>query len=132
MRQKEGFTNVEKHEGGIITFTYENVQLKKERKILEAQLGRKSVLTFGWGNGYIGLPKYHPFAFKDRSEIPPIASQVWTYGGLTEVFGEEYYVFGFDTCHLWQNEENWPESRVVETIKSYVPIAVEAMEHIQN
>jgi hypothetical protein len=93
-------------------------------------------LTTGWGNGYVLLPKSHPFYNMDYDDIP-----VRVHGGLTfgELFNPEYiiswinnrdyycdisieelqelkdyYIIGFDTCHYGDNMDNCSLDFVIE------------------
>lgn len=65
----------------------------------------------GWGNGYVKLPKGHPYWGKDYDDIP-----VEVHGGLT--FGEEdengFWVVGFDTAHHSDTRAYWTKERVEE------------------
>lgn len=108
--------------------------------ILEGQwknwsLNSISGYVFGWGNGYILLPKEHPWYGKDYDNIP-----VNIHGGLT--FGEkfnyeyfpkwiedrnfygdinldnykefnDYWIIGFDTAHSGDNSSNCSKSFVI-------------------
>lgn len=62
----------------------------------------------GWGNGYVYIPKGHPYYEKDRNEIP-----YEVHGGVN--FAEpdgDWWVIGWDTCHSYDTLETWPEERV--------------------
>ncbi len=64
----------------------------------------------GWGNGYVGLPLWHPY-YKMEYEFLPIDC----HGGLT--FGEldedeDLWVIGFDTAHWGDNKTEWSKERV--------------------
>lgn len=66
-------------------------------------------MDHGWGNGYVKLPKDHPYFGKDYNDIP-----VDVHGGLTfaEMDGE-FWKVGFDTAHYSDTQENFPKSRVL-------------------
>lgn len=67
-----------------------------------------SFISHGWGNGYIHLPKGHPWYGMHYDHIPADV-----HGGLT--FSEEedgYWVIGFDTGHYGDTLENCPEEYV--------------------
>lgn len=77
--------------------------------------------VFGWGNGYVVLPKDHPWYGKDYDDI-----DCDVHGGLT--FGEPAdkltkweqitkedagkWVIGFDTAHYQDSLERWPKEAV--------------------
>jgi hypothetical protein len=71
----------------------------------------------GWGNGYVILPKDHPYYGMHYDEIP-----VNVHGGLTYSEkgsdnpnisqDEDVWVVGFDTAHLNDNLHNWDEDAV--------------------
>lgn len=86
---------------------------------------------YGWGNGYVALPKEHPYYGVDYEEIP-----VEVHGGLTyaedgnsmlnrniqDQFPSDFlkgcWIIGFDTCHGGDNSENWSKENVeIETKK---------------
>ena len=81
----------------------------------------------GWGNGYVSVPKDHPWYGKDYNDI-----EVEIHGGLTfsESINDEYWI-GFDCAHYGDSPESWPRFRVeTETISllnqallSYYPAA---------
>ena len=86
----------------------------------------------GYANGYVAVPKDHPFFGKDYDDV-----DVEVHGGLTfacpgnnitaanlpetEVLegclydlDENWWVFGFDTCHYMDNLDNWPREAVID------------------
>ena len=77
-------------------------------KKMDWEMPSYSRFSLGWGNGYIVLPKEHPWFGKDYNEI-----EVDVHGGLTfaefgknlqswsELKTDDYdkYVIGFDTGH---------------------------------
>ena len=84
------------------------------------------LLEHGWGNGYVLLPKNHPWYDMYYEEIP-----IHVHGGLTfgsiitketvEVWGESLteqhigmYMIGFDTAHYNDKLINWPKKRVMQ------------------
>lgn len=73
----------------------------------------------GWGNGYVILPKDHPFYGVHYDEIN---SFVEVHGGLTysdyEENGHNGWCVGFDTNHLGDTIKEWPYEAVKDqTIK---------------
>ena len=57
----------------------------------------------GWGNGYVGLPKWHPFFGRHYDTLP-----VRVHGGITySQYNEELklWIIGFDTNHSGDNKE---------------------------
>lgn len=64
---------------------------------------------FGWGNGYVALPKSHPWYRKHYDNIEDVQIN----GGLT--FSEminEMWVVGFDTAHSFDTLARWPKEAV--------------------
>jgi len=88
---------------GIIKFVIENNH-------------KKYPAIMGWGNGYVGVLKNHPWYGKHYDLI----HEVVIHGGLT--YGEfgfngknkHYYIVGFDTHHWSDNITCWPKHRVEE------------------
>ena len=73
-------------------------------------------VEFGWGNGYVALPKGHKYYQVDYDDIP-----VDVHGGLTysQQMGD-YWVVGFDTAHFSDTIEKWPmEAVLAETQKLF-------------
>lgn len=85
----------------------------------------------GYANGYVAVPKDHPFFGMGYDDV-----DVDIHGGLTfaapgnniikdlpetEVLegclydlNEDWWVFGFDTCHYMDNLDNWPREAVID------------------
>lgn len=85
----------------------------------------------GYANGYVAVPKDHPFFGRGYDDV-----DVEIHGGLTfscsgskiktdlpetEVLegclydlDEDWWVFGFDTCHYQDSLENWPREAVID------------------
>jgi len=62
------------------------------------------LMELGWGNGYVGLPKWHPWFNLHYDDIP-----VDIHGGLTYAdFDDEtgLWIIGFDTHHHQDNMTN--------------------------
>lgn len=76
----------------------------------------RGVMDFGWGNGYVKLPKEHKFYGLDYDEIN---NYVDVHCGLTYSQQEdEYWVVGFDTAHSMDSLSNWSKEAVeAETIR---------------
>lgn len=91
--------------------------------------GKYLLLEVGYANGYVAVPKDHPYYGKSYSEI-----DVDVHGGLTfssegskvvELWSnieliegnlgnlEDYWIFGFDTCHHGDNLETWTREAVI-------------------
>lgn len=84
----------------------------------------------GYANGYVAVPKGHPFFGKGYDDV-----NVSVHGGLTfatsgsniaknlpetqvlegniQNLDDNWWVFGFDTCHYMDNLENWPREAVI-------------------
>ncbi len=77
-------------------------------------------MDVGWGNGYIVIPKDHPWYMKDYDEIDVDVHCGLTFGRLIDkaekdnpfypYLGE--YVIGFDTAHYQDNLQNCPKEYV--------------------
>jgi hypothetical protein len=69
----------------------------------------------GWGNGYVVIPKEHPFHGVDYDFM---SGYVDVHCGLTygrhEDNGHDGWCFGFDTMHLGDTPEKWPYEAVRE------------------
>ena len=106
----------------LISFVVENNWLSRDR------------LDFGWGNGYVAIPKEHKFYGLDYCEIDGIdvngdltlscsASEFKDVPELTEEF-KDYWVLGFDTAHLYDTLEKWPKE-AVEKETNYLKLQLE-------
>jgi hypothetical protein len=85
-------------------------------------LPRGGFMDFGWGNGYVIVPKEHPMHGKHYDEINEF---VEVNGGLTfsdradsilvgtdlDVDADDWVV-GFDTAHSWDTLSRWPKEKV--------------------
>jgi hypothetical protein len=85
----------------------------------------------GWGNGYVLISSDHPMSGVHYDQAPYFEAEL-TFGGqfsteMLELCGidkdiakdaDKYWVFGFDTMHVWnnrvKNNENWVRSKAVE------------------
>jgi len=71
----------------------------------------------GWGNGYVGIPIWHPFYKKDYDELN---EYIQIHGGLTfsDYDDEEnLWIIGFDTNHPMDDMKRWPYDKVLEETK---------------
>lgn len=88
-------------------------------------------MEVGYANGYVAVPKDHPFFGKGYDDV-----DINIHGGLTfatsgdnickdlpetEVLDgclydldEDWWVFGFDTCHHSDSLKNWPREAVID------------------
>lgn len=84
-------------------------------------------LLYGWGNGYIVVPKTHPFAKMTSGEVSDIVGEEITMfrdysddifsfdtSFIPSLMGIECKVIGFDTCHCYNNMENSSREKVLE------------------
>ena len=109
----------------LISFVVENTWLPR------------CIRDFGWGNGYVAVPKEHKLHGLDYYEIEDIAN-IEVNGGLTlscsaskfndtpeltEEF-KDYWVLGFDTAHLYDSLEKWPKE-AVEKETNYLKLQLE-------
>lgn len=80
----------------------------KTQLIENTWLRRTTQMDFGWGNGYVLLPKGHPYYQVHYNKIP-----IYVHGGLTysEQHGE-FWKIGFDTAHWSDTLARWPKTRV--------------------
>lgn len=90
---------------------------------------RDSIIDRGWGNGYVLIPKHHPYWGKHYEDIP-----VTVHGGLTfgahitnekldwfdELTKEDigYYMVGFDTAHYGDDTYTCPKEYVIKETQS--------------
>ena len=81
----------------------------------------------GWGNGYIGVPKEHPWYEKYYMDIEN-EYDVDIHGGLTYSGFEDddkcFWWVGFDTAHVGDTLRDWPRSRVEEEAQRLQRIAI--------
>ena len=91
-------------------------------------LRRSSFMDFGWGNGYVVIPKGHPLHGKDYNTIHDLMPKLEVNGGLTfadsvsnlntwEEIPKGYkggWVVGFDTAHSYDTLEIWSKEKVME------------------
>jgi hypothetical protein len=72
----------------------------------------------GWGNGYVAIPKEHPYFGVNYNDIDDIDIN----GGLTysdsSIIGQPsetkgMWIVGFDTLHSWDNSTMWPNEQSV-------------------
>jgi len=76
----------------------------------------------GWGNGYVAVPKGHPWYGMNDGDI-----NANVHGGLTYTdLGGDYWVVGFDTCHLDDTPELWPMEAVVAETRQLMEQAIKA------
>lgn len=88
----------------------------------------------GYANGYVAVPPEHPYHGKNYDDVPAEIHGDLTFDASAkeinnaisgnwrnlEFIGEEkelpddYWVFGFDTLHCYDNITNWPRERCVE------------------
>ena len=81
----------------------------------------------GWGNGYIVIPKNHPFYKMHYNEIHE-KYDIDVHGGFTfageakemswpevkdHMKKNDLWILGFDTNHAWDTEEKWPKREIL-------------------
>jgi len=76
-------------------------------------LKRVSFMQRGWGNGYVGLPAGHLWYGVNYDDIPVDVHGGLTFGEEIELYGNKYWVIGFDTAHYDDSLSAWPKSRVM-------------------
>lgn len=89
---------------------------------------RTNLRDFGWGNGYVVIPKGNMLHGKGYHEIHDLIPTLEVNGGLTfadsvdelkpwkEIPGgyDDGWVVGFDTRHGWDTLETWSKEKVME------------------
>ena len=87
---------------------------------------------FGWGNGYVGIPKGHELHGKSYDEIYKLIPTLKVNGGLTfsnhvgnikwveipKYTRKNGWVIGFDTLHCWDTLEKWSKEAVMAEAKN--------------
>lgn len=66
----------------------------------------------GLANGYVAVPKGHPWFGIKYDDIPCDVHGGPTFGRPCNIFDSEYWMIGFDTAHCDDNKDNWPIFRV--------------------
>jgi hypothetical protein len=77
------------------------MRMKLNKAKYEMNLIFKDEIMGGWGNGYVGLPSWHPYYGLSKEEIP-----VNIHGGLTYAQLDDetnLWIIGFDTNHFGDN-----------------------------
>ena len=87
---------------------------------------RDFIITHGWGNGYVGIPSWHPYYKMDYNEIPIECHGGLTYGNIDE--DEDLWVIGFDTCHLDDNKTKCSKKFVKENCLHIIEQCMEVKE----
>jgi len=75
----------------------------------------------GWGNGYVAVPKGHPWYGINYMDIDADVHGGLTYGQMAEDISHfplefqncQYYIVGFDTCHYKDNSANCDKKYVL-------------------
>lgn len=89
-------------------------------------VNHKGEPSFGWGNGYVSVPKTHPYYGKHYDDLPFID----IHGGVTytdyrDITSQEWLI-GFDCHHGMDTLENCPESYVEVQVEKLYNILKEA------
>ena len=66
----------------------------------------------GLANGYVAIPKGHPWYGMQYNDIPCDIHGGLTFSRSCNIFDSEYWMIGFDTAHLGDNPHVWPLFRV--------------------
>lgn len=75
---------------------------------------------FGWGNGYVIVPKGHPLYEKDYFDIDVKCHHGLTYSNYSEFMSKHLYncpdgwMIGFDTAHYQDTLDKWPMTAVLD------------------
>jgi len=83
----------------------------------------------GWGNGYVGLPNWHPFYKMSYDKIPVNIHNGLTFNGHDK--DEDLWVIGFDTDHWGDDIIKWSFENVKEETKLLLKQCVE-IEEVQR
>jgi len=88
---------------------------------------REKFMDFGWGNGYVVIPKGHPLHGKDYDKIHDLIPTLTVNGGLTLADyadnlqwkelpegSEGAWVVGFDTAHIGDTLIRWSKEAVIQ------------------
>ena len=91
-------------------------------------------MDYGWGNGYVLIPKGHSLHVVDYNNIHDLMSELYVNGGLTfsSLVTEEWdkekwnlestdigaWCVGFDTCHYGDTSERWTKEAVQKETES--------------
>lgn len=81
-------------------------------------------VDFGWGNGYLVIPEGHPLHGMDYDAIHEAYPHLSVNGGLTyaakpvrkmvpDDVPDSAWIIGFDTAHLGDTLERWPDEASV-------------------
>lgn len=102
--------------------------MKYKKKVHEIDwLTRGSLTDFGWGNGYVGVPKGHPWYDVDYCDIDCEVHGGLTYGQFQDKVKNVFWV-GFDTAHLGDSLAQWPKHRVEAETQKLLEQAIAAGE----
>lgn len=93
-------------------------------------LKRTWLVDFGWGSGYVVIPKGHRLHGIDYYQIHEMIPELEVHGGLTfarsvedisdweEILEEDEggWVIGFDTAHVGDDLSRWPKEMVQQEV----------------
>jgi hypothetical protein len=71
-----------------------------------------TLIDRGLANGYVAVPKSHPWFGVDYDHIGCNVHGGLTFGRPCNMFDNEYWMIGFDTAHYDDNQQNWPIFKV--------------------
>lgn len=82
--------------------------------------------VFGWGNGYVSVPKTHPYYGKHWEDLSHI--DVHGYVTYTDYLDQtnQQWLIGFDCQHGMDTLENCPKSYVEEQVRKLYTILKES------
>ena len=94
-------------------------------------------LEHGWGNGYVAISPNHPYHGLHCDDIEIQVHGGFTYGNLAEhcsfkpkYIPNDYWIYGFDTGHAWDNAENWPKNMVMAETMQVKEQFLKAVNHV--
>ena len=126
---------------GVLDNTWMNKRLEGIPHMLLNFLS--GITAHGWGNGYIMLPKDHPWYIWITSNPEKTPGNRYTnayrlnvdiHGGITYGDYDENnnYWIGFDTLHTRDNMETWPREKVEEATLLLFSQALDAYNNPHN
>lgn len=74
----------------------------------------------GYGNGYVGIPLWHPWSNKGYDELNDIIEfdNGFTFSHLDP--DKDFYWIGFDTNHYGMTKENWNKEKMLKTCRDII------------
>lgn len=110
---------------GLITFLH--ISPLHKDPYMKKLAARSRVFQFGWGNGYVAVPKGHELYEMKYTDIEGLHGQLCkeplTYTGYAIINDNHYWVIGFDTAHAWNDNTHNKRYVLDQTEELYKSIA---------